>query len=168
MSYSHWNEHRNNLPNKYGRGPLSSQNANVTPVSGTWAMRQLLSPVHLMFERQDADRLGDRRAWWWQEWAGGGGQQQQRQPVHSRQHQPHHGGQQFHPRHGEYLVTTRDTTTSVDAFCFVVDSFIRNTHSLVRQSKATTLNDLMGVWCQLNPHSRWKEDSLDNLIMFSL
>ena len=33
-----------------------------------------------------------------------------------------------------------DTTTSVDAFCFVVDSFIRNTHSLVRQSKATTLN----------------------------
>ena len=39
------------------------------------------------------------------------------------------------------LYFTRHTTTSVDAFCFVVDSFIRNTHSLVRQSKATTLNE---------------------------
>ena len=40
-------------------------------------MRQLLSPVHLMFERQDADRLGDRRAGRRQERPGG--LQQQRQ-----------------------------------------------------------------------------------------
>lgn len=61
-------------------------------------MRQLLSPVHLMFERQDADRLGDRRAGRRQERPGG--LQQQRQPEHGRQHQSH-GGKLRHPGHGE-------------------------------------------------------------------
>ena len=63
-------------------------------------MRQLLSSVHLMFERQDADRLGDRRAGRRQERPGR--LQQQRQQEHSRQHKSH-GGKLGHPGHGEYI-----------------------------------------------------------------
>ena len=62
-------------------------------------MRQLLSSVHLMFERQDADRLGDRRAGRRQERPGR--LQQQRQQEHGRQHKSH-GGKLGHPGHGEY------------------------------------------------------------------
>ena len=64
--------------------------------AGTRAMRQLLPPVHLLPEGQDAHRLGDRRAGGERE---GRRQQQQRQQVDSRQHQPHRRGQ--HSGHGE-------------------------------------------------------------------
>ena len=63
-------------------------------------MRQLLSSVYLMFERQDADRLGDRRAGRRQERPGR--LQQQRQQEHGRQHKSH-GGKLGHPGHGEYI-----------------------------------------------------------------
>ena len=49
-------------------------------------MRQLLPPVHLLPEGQDADRLGDRRAGGGRE---GRGQQQQREQVDRGQHQSH-------------------------------------------------------------------------------
>lgn len=61
-------------------------------------MRQLLSPVHLLPQGQDADRPGDRRAG--RREGGPRGHQQQCKPLNRRLNLPHRRGQ--HAGHGEY------------------------------------------------------------------